>query len=35
MSETADYNLRPIRKYLSIKSTELPVHAFVSSRLDY
>ena len=29
------YNLRRIRKYLSNKSTESLVHAFVSSRLDY
>ena len=29
------YNLRQIRKYLSNKSTESLVHAFVLSRLDY
>ena len=29
------YNLRRIRKYLSNKSTESLVHAFISSRLEY
>ena len=29
------YNIRHIRKYLSIESTEKLVHAFISRRLDY
>ena len=29
------YSIRHIRKYLSRKSTEKLVHAFISSRLDY
>ena len=29
------YNIRRIRKYLSRRSTETIIHAFVSSRVDY
>ena len=29
------YNIRRIRKYLSKENTETPIHAFVSSRIDY
>ena len=29
------YNIRKIRKYLSRVTTEKPIHAFVSSRIDY
>ena len=29
------YNIRKIRKYLSRKCTEILVHAFISSRIDY
>ena len=29
------YNIRRIRKYLSRRSTETLIHAFVSSRVDY
>ena len=29
------YNIRRIRKYLSRRSTETLIHAFVSNRIDY
>ena len=29
------YNIRQIRKFLTVQSTKTPVHAFISSHLDY
>ena len=29
------YNIRKIRKYLSRETTEMMIHAFLSSRIDY